>query len=101
MCRCWNSEDDPIPEGIRHGVSFAFWSSRKVLGEMADQLAPDVTDEFRKFVREAPHEWSAPVMDELRRLIPRGIIDSLALVGTAPQIVDAAQGAGAPACRKW
>ena len=26
-------------------------------------------------------------MDELRRLIPRGIIDSLALVGTAPQIV--------------
>jgi 5,10-methylenetetrahydromethanopterin reductase len=80
-------EDDPIPEGVRRGVSFAFWSSRKVLGEMADKLAPDVTKEFRTFVREAPHEWSPPIMDELRRLIPRGIIDSLALVGTAPQIV--------------
>ena len=80
-------EDDPIPDGIRRGVSFAFWSSRKVLGAMADQLAPDVTDEFRTFVRDAPHEWTPPVMDELRRLIPRGIIDSLALVGTAPQIV--------------
>jgi 5,10-methylenetetrahydromethanopterin reductase len=80
-------EDDPIPEGVRRGVSFAFWSSRKVLGEMADKLAPDVTKEFRTFVREAPHDWSPPIMDELRRLIPRGIIDSMALVGTAPQIV--------------
>jgi 5,10-methylenetetrahydromethanopterin reductase len=80
-------EDDPIPEGIRRGVSFAFWSSRKVLGEMTDKLAPDATPEFRTFVREAPREWSVPVMDELCRLIPRGIIDSLALVGTAPQIV--------------
>jgi alkanesulfonate monooxygenase SsuD/methylene tetrahydromethanopterin reductase-like flavin-dependent oxidoreductase (luciferase family) len=68
-------------------VSFAFWSSRKVLSEMADELARDVTMEFRTFMRDAPHEWSPPVMDELRRLIPRGIIDSLALVGTAPQIV--------------
>ena len=80
-------EDDPVPDGIRRGVSFAFWSSRKVLGEMADKLAPDVSNEFRKFVEEAPHEWSPPIMDELRRLIPRGIIDSLAVVGTAAQVV--------------
>ena len=80
-------EDDPIPEGVRRGVSFAFWSSRKVLSEMADTLARDVTMEFRAFMRDAPHEWSPPIMEELRRLIPRGIIDSLALVGTAPQIV--------------
>src|SRR5580704_1727067 len=81
-------EDEPVPDGIRRGVSFAFWSSRKVLREMADQLAPDVTPEFRKFIHEAPHEWSPAIMAELRRLIPRGIIDSLAVVGTAAQIVE-------------
>jgi 5,10-methylenetetrahydromethanopterin reductase len=81
-------EDDPVPEGIRRGVSFAFWSSRKVLTGMADELAPDISDEFRKFIHEAPHEWSPQIMAELRRLIPRGIIDSLAVVGTAAQIVD-------------
>ncbi|HEY6256493.1 MAG TPA: LLM class flavin-dependent oxidoreductase [Xanthobacteraceae bacterium] len=80
-------EDEAIPDGIRRGVGFAFWSSRKVLSEMADALAPDVSDEFRKFIREAPHEWSAEIMAELRRLLPRGIIDSLAMVGTAEQIV--------------
>ena len=81
-------EDEPVPEGIKRGVSFAFWSSRKVLSEMADELAPDITDEFRKFIREAPHEWSPNIMAELRRLIPRGIIDSLAVVGTASQVVE-------------
>ena len=81
-------EDEAVPEGIRRGVSFAFWSSRKVLSAMADALAPDMTDEFRTFIREAPHEWSAEIMAQLRRLIPRGLIDSLAVVGTAPQIVD-------------
>ena len=81
-------EDEAVPEGIRRGVSFAFWSSRKVLSAMADALAPDMTDEFRTFIREAPHEWSAEIMAQLRRLIPRGIIDSLAVVGTAPQIAE-------------
>jgi 5,10-methylenetetrahydromethanopterin reductase len=81
-------EDDPIPEGVKRGVSFAFWSSRKALGEMVDQLAPDASTEFRKFIKEAPHDWSPPIMDELRRLMPRGVIDSLALVGTAPQVVE-------------
>lgn len=80
--------DDPVPEGIKRGVSFAFWSSRKALGAMVDELAPDASDAFRTFIREAPHEWSPPIMDELRRLIPRGVIDSLALVGTAPQVVE-------------
>ena len=81
-------EDEPVPDGIRRGVSFAFWSSRKVLREMADQLAPDITPEFRKFIHEAPPEWSPAIMAELRRLVPRGIIDSLAVVGTAGQIVE-------------
>jgi 5,10-methylenetetrahydromethanopterin reductase len=81
-------EDEPVPEGIRRGVSFAFWSSRKVLREMVDELAPDVSDEFRKFIHEAPHEWSAEIMAELRRLVPRAVIDSLAVVGTAAQIVE-------------
>jgi alkanesulfonate monooxygenase SsuD/methylene tetrahydromethanopterin reductase-like flavin-dependent oxidoreductase (luciferase family) len=55
---------------------------------MVDELAPDASDAFRTFIREAPHEWSPPIMDELRRLLPRGVIDSLALVGTAPQVVE-------------
>jgi 5,10-methylenetetrahydromethanopterin reductase len=80
--------DEPVPDGIRRGVSFAFWSSRKVLSEMADALAPDISPEFHKFIHEAPPEWSPQIMAELRRLIPRGIIDSLAVVGTAEQIVE-------------
>ena len=80
--------EDPVPEGVKRGVSFAFWSSRKALSAMIDQLAPDATPAFRRHVREAPHEWTPPVMDELRRLMPRGVVDSLALVGTAAQVVD-------------
>jgi 5,10-methylenetetrahydromethanopterin reductase len=80
--------DDPVPEGIKRGVSFAFWSSRKVLSRMADELAPDISPEFRKFIHEAPHDWSPQIMAELRSLVPRGIIDSLAVVGTAEQIVE-------------
>lgn len=78
--------DDPVPPGVLRGVSFAFWSSRNVLGTMIDEIAPDATPEFRAFVRDAPHEWSAPVMDELCRLMPRSVIDSLAVVGTSDQI---------------
>jgi 5,10-methylenetetrahydromethanopterin reductase len=85
-------EDDPIPEGVNRGVSFAFWSSRKVMTEMADRLAPDITDAFRAFLRDTPHDWSPNIMAELRRLIPRGLIDSLALVGTAEQIVERLRG---------
>ena len=59
--------DDPVPPGVLRGVSFAFWSSRNVLGKMIDELAPDASDDFRTFVRDAPHEWSASIMDELRR----------------------------------
>jgi alkanesulfonate monooxygenase SsuD/methylene tetrahydromethanopterin reductase-like flavin-dependent oxidoreductase (luciferase family) len=80
-------EDDPVPEGIKRGVSFAFWSSRKALSALVDTLAPDASDAFRAFIRDAPHEWSPPIMDELRRLLPRGVIDSLALVGTTSQVV--------------
>jgi alkanesulfonate monooxygenase SsuD/methylene tetrahydromethanopterin reductase-like flavin-dependent oxidoreductase (luciferase family) len=54
---------------------------------MADQLASDISAEFRKFLRDTPNDWSPPIMAELRRLIPRGVVDSLALVGTAEQVV--------------
>ena len=50
-------EDDPVPEGIKRGVSFAFWSSRKALSALVDTLAPDASDAFRAFIRDAPHEW--------------------------------------------
>lgn len=81
-----DEEDEPVPEDIRMGISHAFWSSRGVLSEMVDDLAADVTDEFRRFVRDAPHEWSDEVLAELRRLIPRGLLDSLAVIGTAEQV---------------
>ncbi|RYE08260.1 MAG: LLM class flavin-dependent oxidoreductase [Hyphomicrobiales bacterium] len=84
-----DSEDDPVPEAVKRGVSFAFWSSRPVLTEMLDELAGgDVPDEFRNFLRDTPTDWSPAVMAELRRVIPRSLLNSLAMVGTAPQIVE-------------
>jgi 5,10-methylenetetrahydromethanopterin reductase len=83
--------DDPSeepPEDMRRGVSHALWSSRKILFSMVDDLASDVTDEFHRFIAEAPHEWSPEVMAELRRVIPAGLFDSLAIVGTGPQVVE-------------
>ncbi len=90
---CWiyvsllDAEDEPIPDNIRRGVGHALWSSRKLLFGMLDELAGDITDEFRTFMRDAPHVWSPEVMGELRRLIPRGLFDSLAIAGTAAQVV--------------
>ena len=78
-------EDDPIPDNIRRGVSHALWSSRPVMTEILDSLSADVTDELRTFMADAPYEWSPSVMAELRSLIPRGIIDSLAVCGTGDQ----------------
>jgi 5,10-methylenetetrahydromethanopterin reductase len=89
--------DDPIPAEIYRGVSFAFWSSRSVLSNMIDELAPDASKEFREFVRDAPNDRTPQVMGELKRLMPRGVIDSLAVVGTPEQIVarlKALEGAG-------
>ena len=80
-------EDDEIPENIKRGMSHAFWSSRKTMTEMVDKLSNDVTPEFRKFLHEAPHEWSPEVMAEMRRLMPRGIFNSMSMCGTAEQIV--------------
>jgi 5,10-methylenetetrahydromethanopterin reductase len=80
--------DDPVPEGIRRGVSHALWSSRQVVSTILDQLDLSGADEFQAFLRDAPHEWSPDVMAELRRLIPREVIDILAMVGTADQIAE-------------
>jgi len=80
-------EDEEIPENIKRGMSHAFWSSRKTMTEMVDKLSSDVTPEFRKFLHEAPHEWSPEVMADLRRLLPRGIFDSMSVVGTPAQVV--------------
>jgi len=81
-------EDDPIPEDALRGVSHAFWSSRDFFRSHLDQFADDVTDEFRRFLNEAPHEWSPEVMAQLRSLIPPGIFRSLAVVGTEQQVAE-------------
>jgi 5,10-methylenetetrahydromethanopterin reductase len=79
-------EDDPVPDGIRRGVSHALWSSREVVSKLLEGIDLSAYPEFTTFLRDAPHEWSPAVMAELRRLIPRPVIDELALVGTAEQI---------------
>lgn len=97
-------EDDPVPDGIRRGVSHALWSSREVVSSLLDGIEIRDGDAFRRFLREAPHEWSPPVMAELRRLIPREVIDVLALVGTKHQIAErlnALDEAGIGECIAW
>jgi 5,10-methylenetetrahydromethanopterin reductase len=81
-------EDDPFPEGIRRGVSHAMWSSRSVVFPLLDKAADSLPDEFVHFLRTAPDAWSPDVMADLRRLIPRNVLDSLSLVGTAKQIIE-------------
>jgi len=81
-------EDDPVPPNILRGVSHALWSSRPVMTEILDSLADDVTPELRAFMRDAPYEWSPGVMAELRSLIPRGLVDSLAVCGTVEQVAE-------------
>lgn len=83
-----DDEEEPIPENIRRGVSHALWSSRALLADLLDDLADDITPEFRRFMKEAPHEWSPEIMAELRSLIPRGLFDSLAIVGTEKQVIE-------------
>jgi 5,10-methylenetetrahydromethanopterin reductase len=97
-------EDEPIPEDALRGVSHALWSSRDFFRKHLDDFADDVSDEFRTFMHEAPHEWSPEVMSELRRLIPRGIFDSLAVVGTEQKVVErfeALRQAGVQHCVIW
>ena len=79
-------EDDPVPDGIRRGVSHALWSSRQVVSTLLEGMDLSDADEFRTFLRDAPHKWSPEIMAELRRLIPRQVIDVLAMVGTAEQV---------------
>jgi 5,10-methylenetetrahydromethanopterin reductase len=89
--------DDPVPASVAHEVSATVWSSRKVLTPIIERLAADTTPAFRKLIRETPPHGSAAAIDALRRLMPRGVIDSLALIGTATQVVDrlkALEGAG-------
>ena len=97
-------EDDPVPDGIRRGVSHALWSSREVVTNLLDGIEIRDGDAFRRFLRDAPHEWSPEVMAELRRLIPREVIDVLALVGTPQQIATrlaALEAAGIEECVAW
>ena len=97
-------EDDVIPESIRGGIAYAFWSSRKVLTAKLDELAPDASDEFREFLRAAPQEWRPDLMAELQRLIPRGLLDSLAIIGTKEQVIaklQALEGAGVQQAIFW
>ncbi len=81
-------EDDDVPEGVRRGVSHALWSSRAVANELLENVDLTSEDEFLAFMKDAPHEWSPPVMAELRRLIPRSVIEQFAVVGTADQVAE-------------
>jgi 5,10-methylenetetrahydromethanopterin reductase len=97
-------EDDPVPDGVRRGVSHALWSSRAVVGNLIDDIEIRDGGAFRTFLREAPHEWSPDVMAELRRLIPREVFDVLALVGTVDQVADrlaALEAEGIQECIAW
>jgi 5,10-methylenetetrahydromethanopterin reductase len=97
-------EDDPVPEGVRRGVSHALWSSRAVVEKLLEGTEIEGADEFLAFLHAAPHEWSPEVMAELRRLIPRGVIDTLAMVGTVDQLVDrlaALEAEGIGECVAW
>jgi hypothetical protein len=97
-------EDDPVPDGIRRGVSHALWSSRDVVSGLLDGIDIRDGDEFRAFLRDAPHAWSPEVMAELRRLIPREVIDVLALVGTKEQVAErlaALEEIGIGECIAW
>ena len=97
-------EDDPVPEGVRRGVSHALWSSRAVVGNLLEVIEMRGADEFRRFLRDAPHAWSPEIMAELRGLIPREVFDVLALVGTVDQVADrlaALEAEGVGECIAW
>ncbi|HWE34246.1 MAG TPA: LLM class flavin-dependent oxidoreductase [Solirubrobacteraceae bacterium] len=99
-----DDEDEPVPDDALRGVSHAFWSSRKFMTEHLDEFADDVTPEFRKFLDEAPHEWSPEVMAGLRSLVPPGIFRSLAIVGTERQVAEriaALRECGVQQCVLW
>lgn len=96
--------DEEPPEDVRRGVSHALWSSRAFFREHMDDFADDITDEFRDFMWNAPHEWSPSVMAELRSLVPPGLFESLALVGTERQVADRVRrlrAAGVDECVLW
>jgi 5,10-methylenetetrahydromethanopterin reductase len=99
-----DDEDDPMPDNFRRGISHAFWSSRDALFSRIDELAPDVTDDFRTFINTAPHVWSVDVMAELRRLLPPGLFESMAVIGTGEQVVaklEALEAAGVDEAILW
>ena len=98
------NEDDPVPDGVRRGVSHALWSSRAVVQSLLQDVEMRDADDFRRFLAEAPHEWSPEIMAELRRLIPREVFDVLALVGTADQVAErlaALEAEGIEECIAW
>lgn len=98
------NEDDPIPDGVRRGVSHALWSSRSVVEGLLQGVEMRDADAFRRFLKEAPNEWSPEVMAELRRLIPREVFNVLALVGTADQVANrlaALAAEGISECIAW
>jgi 5,10-methylenetetrahydromethanopterin reductase len=99
-----DDEDEDIPEDAFRGMSHAFWSSRAFFRERLDDFAEDISDEFRAFIEEAPHEWSPEIMSQLRSLIPRGLFDSLAVVGTERQVrerIEALRAMGVQHCVFW
>jgi 5,10-methylenetetrahydromethanopterin reductase len=81
-------EADSPPDTILGGIAYAFWSSRAVLTALVDELADDVTPAFRSFLETAPAQWRPEILAELQTLLPRGLLDSLAIIGTPAQVIE-------------
>jgi 5,10-methylenetetrahydromethanopterin reductase len=99
-----DDEDEEVPADALRGVSHALWSSRSFFREHLDDFVEKVPDDFRRFMDEAPHEWSPEVMSELRSLIPREVFQSLAVVGTEQQVAERIaqlRAAGVQHCVLW
>lgn len=86
------SEDDPIPESVKRGISHGVWSSRAAIPAVMEEIGVEPTREFLEFLESDASGWSADVMAELRNVIPRSVVDALAVVGTGPQVVDKFRG---------
>lgn len=81
-------EDDPVPDDLRRGISHALWSSREIVWSLLEGLDLSAEGAFTTILREAPHEWTPEIMAEVRRLIPRQVMNVLALVGTKEQVAE-------------
>lgn len=83
-----DDEDEPVPDSVRRGISHGVWSSRGAIPGVMEKLGVDLPEDFVAFLESDVTGWGADVMAKLRGLIPRSVIDALAMVGTGPQLAE-------------